>query len=163
MAVTKLEAESNPLKRQTLRNNEYYGTQPMFDKLYLMSKKHKHSFTNLLQYITDERNIRLAYRNIKRNRGSAISGIDRRAIKRWEQDNTENYINYVRDRLRNYQPQPVRRVEIPKANGKLRPLVIPTIGDRLIQQCIKQVLTSICEAKFHLNRNTKHAMGDILL
>ncbi|MCY7688881.1 group II intron reverse transcriptase/maturase [Bacillus altitudinis] len=166
MAVTKLEAESNPLKRQTLRNNEYYDTQSMFDKLYRMSKKDKHSFTNLLQYITDERNIRLAYRNIKRNRGSATSGVDRRTIKRWEQDNTENYIKYVRDRLRNYQPQPVRRVEIPKANGKLRPLGIPTIGDRLIQQCIKQVLTPICEAKFHPrsfgfrpNRNPKHAMG----
>jgi group II intron reverse transcriptase/maturase len=118
--------------------------------------------------VTDIRNIKLAYRNIKRNAGSKTAGVDKKTIEKWEKSGTTAYINYVRHRLNNYQPQKIRRVEIPKDNGKTRPLGIPTIGDRLIQQCIKQVLEPICEAKFHRssygfrpNRSAHHAIAEM--
>jgi len=155
------------LKKQTLRNNEYYDLQPELDNLFQQSKENA-KFNNLLPLITDSRNIKLAYRNIKRNAGSATAGVDKKTIVNWSKSQTAGYVQYVRDRLNNYQPQNVRRVEIPKDNGGVRPLGIPTIGDRLIQQCIKQILEPICEAKFHRssygfrpNRNQHHAIAEM--
>lgn len=154
-------------KRQKLRNNEYYDIQDDFDFLYRQAKRNM-AFTDLISLIVDERNIKLAYRNIKKNKGSMTRGTDRLTIKKWENSNPDTYINYVKSRIMNYFPQKVRRVYIPKTDGKLRPLGIPTIGDRLIQQCIKQVLEPICEAKFHNhsygfrpNRSTKHAIAKV--
>ena len=74
--------------------------------------------------------------------------------------------SYVRKRLQNFHPHAIRRVEIPKPDGRLRPLGIPTIEDRIIQQCIKQVLEPICEARFYKhsygfrpNRSAHHAIA----
>lgn len=135
-------------KKQKLRNAEYYNLQETFDKLFSDSKNGKR-FTNLMPVILSEQNIRLAYRNLKRNSGSMTAGTDKKTIKNLETRTEFDLVQYVRKRLKWYVPQPVRRVEIPKDNGKIRPLGIPTITDRLIQQCILQVLEPICEAKFH--------------
>ena len=62
-------------KRKKLRHAEYYDMQTVLDKLYADSKGNK-IFTNLMEIISDESNIRLAYRNIKRNGGSNTSGVD---------------------------------------------------------------------------------------
>ena len=152
-------------KKQLLRNCEYYSIQNVFDELYKNSHNNK-VFINLMQYITSKKNILLAYRNIKNNKGSTTVGIDKLDISHLnEMDNIE-FVNYFKDKLANYNPKGVKRVEIPKSNGNKRPLGIPCIDDRVIQQCIKQVLEPICEAKFHkhsygfrANRSTEHAIA----
>lgn len=158
--------EMLPMKRvKKLRHNEYYDMQEIFDKLYADSKQGK-KFENLMELIKSPENIKLAYRNIKRNSGSNTSGTDERTIKDIESTPADKYVAMVQRKLNYYQPKPVRRVEIPKPNGKLRPLGIPTIIDRLVQQCILQVLEPICEAKFHErnngfrpNRSTENAIA----
>lgn len=157
--------ESLNLKKQALRNNEYYLIQETFDNLYSKSKDGK-KFTKLMELIMEENNILLAYRNIKRNGGSKTPGTDNKTIEYIENMNKDKYVKFIQNKLMNYTPKSVRRVEIPKDNGKTRPLGIPCIDDRIVQQCIKQVLEPICEAKFHCesygfrpNRSTKHAIA----
>lgn len=118
------------------------------DDLYKRSLNNQ-NFIKLMDIIQCDENIMLAYRNIKRNGGSQTPGTDGKTIENLEKLSPEQLTQYVRNRLKWYKPQPVRRVEIPKGNGKTRPLGIPTIEDRLIQQCFLQVLEPICEAKFH--------------
>lgn len=137
-------------KKQKLRNAEYYDLQETFDALYSDSKDGK-VFTKLLPIICADKNILLAYRNLKKNSGSRTAGTDGKTIKHLKTWEESELVAYVKRRLEWYIPQPVRRVEIPKENGKARPLGIPTIMDRLIQQCFLQVLEPICEGKFHDN------------
>lgn len=139
-------------KQKKLRHSEYYDMQPTFDKLYADSKNGK-TFTKLMDIISSGENIRLAYRNIKRNGGSATAGTDKRTIADIEKLPVNQYVSIVQRKLMLYKPKPVKRVEIPKPNGKMRPLGIPTIIDRLVQQCILQVMEPICEAKFYERSN----------
>ena len=159
---------ANTLKRQTLRNNAYYDTQEMFDRLYAQSQNNE-NFKKLYELIIDERNIRLAYRNIKRNQGSFTAGSDDKPISNTAERRENELIDRIRERLKDYKPDKIRRVEIPKPDGSTRPLGITTIADRLIQQCIKQVLEPIVEAKFHRhsygfrpNRSVSHAMARVM-
>lgn len=111
----------------------------------------------------------MAYRNIKINHGSRTPGVDGKTIdtlKRWKD---QNLIRTIRKSFEWYSPKQVRRVEIQKDNGKTRPLGIPTIKDRLIQQCVLQVLEPVCEAKFHErsngfrpNRSAEHAIAQAM-
>lgn len=143
---------AKPTKRSALRNAEYYDFQDVLDKLYADSENGC-QFQQLTELICNPQNIMLAYRNIKKNSGSKTAGTDKKTIVHLQQWASPQLIAYVQKRLSNYHPQPVRRVEIPKGNGKTRPLGIPTIMDRLIQQCILQILEPICEAKFFKRSN----------
>ena len=152
-------------KKQRLRNNEYYSMQIIQDDLYKRAKK-GYKFTNLLDYISSRNNILLAYRNIKRNIGSTTSGTDGKNVKDYEVMEQEEFLEYFQNKFKNYIPKSVRRVMIPKQGGKLRPLGIPCFDDRIVQQCIKQILEPICEAKFYKdsygfrpNRSTHHAIA----
>ena len=143
---------TNVKKKQKLRNNEYYNSQETFDSLYAKSKRN-YIFTSLMDLITSQENIQLAYRNLKKNDGSYTAGVDGKNIEYLQKWEMNKLISHIQKKFNNYSPQPVRRVEIPKPNGKTRPLGIPTIMDRMIQQCILQVLEPICEAKFHKKSN----------
>ena len=148
-----------------IRNAEYYDMVETFDKLYADSLKGK-VFTNLYELIVSENNIKLAYRNMRKNDGGKTPGVDGMTIRDLNEMTEENFIRIVLNKFRNYHPKRVKRVEIPKANGKMRPLGIPTIWDRVVQQCILQVLEPICEAKFfersngfRPNRSVENAMA----
>ena len=122
-----------------------------------------------MDLILSRENILLAYRNIKANTGSNTPGTDRKTIQDIGCLSTEEIVDKVRKIVNGkngYHPKPVRRKEIPKPNGSTRPLGIPCIWDRLIQQCIKQVMEPICEAKFSSNsygfrpgRSVEHAIS----
>jgi group II intron reverse transcriptase/maturase len=164
---TTLKNEPKTLKKQKLRNNEYYDFQSVFDELHEKSVKGA-TFTKLMEIITCENNILLAYRNIKKNKGSTTEGTDGHTIEHYKDWSEERFVRYFQGKFANYQPKSVRRVEIPKEYqpGKTRPLGIPCMDDRIIQQCILQVLEPICEAKFHPhsygfrpNRAASHAIA----
>lgn len=154
------------LKNNKLRHNEYYDMQNIYDDLYQKSKN-SGKFRNLMQYITCENNIKLAYRNIKNNTGSNTYGTDFMNIKDIEKIDVEEFVQIIQRKFNNYQPKAVKRVEIPKeGSDKTRPLGIPTMYDRMVQQCILQVLEPICEAKFYEqsygfrpNRSVEHAIA----
>lgn len=135
------------MKNTRLRHAEYYGMTESFDELYAKSNNNQ-KFNNFMTINTSDNNILLAYRNIKRNNGSATAGVDGVTINDIEKFDTHAFIKMVKKRFTHYNPRKVRRVEIPKPNGKIRPLGIPSMWDRIVQRCILQVLEPICKAKF---------------
>lgn len=137
-----------------LRHAEYYDMQSTFDELYARSQAGE-IFENLMDVMLSRENILLAYRNIKSNTGSITPGTDKLKIsdigKLTADEVTARVRKIVKGAKNGYTPRSVRRKDIPKPNGNTRPLGIPCIWDRLVQQCIKQVMEPICEARFSNN------------
>jgi group II intron reverse transcriptase/maturase len=101
----------------------------------------------LLERILSRDNLNKAYKQVKRNKG--VHGIDGMEVEHLLQYRKENGDKLVKPVLEGrYRPNPVRRVEIPKDNGKMRLLGIPTAVDRMIQQAIAQMLSPIFEPQF---------------
>jgi group II intron reverse transcriptase/maturase len=101
----------------------------------------------MLEGILSSRNLNLAYKRVKKNKGAGgVDGMGVEDLLKYLKDNGEELRRTIMDGQ--YRPQPVRRVEIPKENGKTRKLGIPTAVDRVIQQAIAQVLTPIYEPQF---------------
>jgi RNA-directed DNA polymerase len=89
-----------------------------------------------------------AYQRVKANKGAA--GVDRQSISEFEEDLVNNlYKLWNRLSSGSYIPPPVRRVEIPKGEGKTRPLGIPTVADRIAQMVVKKRLERELEPIFH--------------
>ncbi len=157
-------------KVDSIRHNEYYDMQETFDELYAEAKNGE-IFDSLMSIILSSQNILLAYRNIKANHGSITPGTDKLSINDLKKLSSEEIVSNVRKFVtgkRGYNPRAVRRKDIPKPNGSVRPLGIPCMWDRLIQQCIKQVIEPICEAKFSEHsygfrpgRSTENAIAEL--
>lgn len=126
-------------------------------------------FTGLMEAISNEVTIITAIHNIKANSGSSTAGVDCNKMDKYLQMSKPEVIDLVRSAVRNYRPKPAKRIYIAKANGKQRPLGIPTVLDRIVQECIRIIIEPICEAKFYPHsygfrpyRAQKHAVRDIV-
>lgn len=101
----------------------------------------------LLNELLSDDNLKIAKQRIKKNKGA--SGIDGREVKELD-EYLSKHLDEIKEQIRNkkYSPKPVKRVEIPKPDGGVRNLGVPTVVDRFVQQAIAQVLTPIYEPKF---------------
>ncbi|MGM0847428.1 MAG: reverse transcriptase domain-containing protein, partial [Bacillota bacterium] len=151
----------------TLRYWDYYNMTETFTELYEKAQE-GNNFSFLYNVITSRENILLAYRTIKSNKGSITPGTDGKTISDIKELSEGELVLKVRTILKSYQPKKVRRKWIEKDNGKRRPLGIPCIMDRIIQQSFKQVLEPIAEAHFYKHsygfrplRSAHHAMARI--
>ena len=104
--------------------------------------------SSLMEQILSNENLNAAYLQVVRNKGAAgVDGMEYTELQTHLSENGENIKEQLR--TRKYKPQPVRRVEIPKSDGGVRKLGVPTVTDRFIQQAIAQRLTPIFEEQFH--------------
>lgn len=131
-------------------------------------KQKEEQQVELIDRILSKENMDAAMKAVEQNKGAA--GIDKMTVKALRQYFYEHG-NEIEQQIREkkYKPQPVRRVYIPKANGKMRPLGIPTVVDRVIQQATAQILSRGYERYFsehsygfRPNRDCHKAIGQVL-
>jgi len=105
-------------------------------------------YYSLIDKVYSLNNLFASFQAVKRNKG--VAGIDNQSIDAFEENLVEN-INQLHEELRSrsYRPSPVKRVETPKPDGSMRPLGIPTVRDRIVQQAILNVIQPIFESDFH--------------
>lgn len=146
-----IEALEGSLQKDTAEQERYVGA-------YDSSKITENNITNtdlsetdLLEKILDKHNLNAAYRKVKSNKGA--SGVDEMGVDEllpYLINHSDEIVKTIREGK--FKPNPVRRVEIPKEDGKsMRKLGIPTVVDRVIQQGIAQVLSPIFEKQFSDN------------
>ncbi len=128
---------------------------------------HERDGADLLEKVLDRDNLNRAYKRVKANKGApGVDGMTVDEALPWLKENGKELLERIKSGK--YKPSPVRRVEIPKDNGGVRKLGIPTVVDRIIQQAIAQVLTPIYEPRFsdgsygyRPNRSAKDAIRKI--
>ena len=121
-------------------------------KLYLAAKRHRNRrFHALYDRIFRSDILRQAWEEVRRNGGSA--GQDGVTLEDVEREGVEQFLGQIEQDLKagTYRPKPVLRVYIPKTDGRQRPLGIPTVRDRVVQQACKVVIEPIFEANFRDN------------
>ena len=138
-------------------------------KLYRAAKAQPHrTFGVLFDKICSLEVLWVAWEQVRRNRGAA--GVDGETIEAIETKGTQSFLLQLKEELQrqNYRPQPVRRVFIPKSDGRRRPLGIPGVKDRVAQAAVKIVIEPLFEASFREGsygfrpkRSAKQAIYDI--
>ena len=111
-------------------------------------RKQRMDTSSLMEQILSKDNLNAAYLQVVRNKGATgVDGMTVEELGAYLSENGENIKEQLR--TRRYKSQPVRRVEIPKPDGGVRNLGVPTVVDRFVQQAVAQVLTPIFEKQFH--------------
>ena len=144
------------------------------DELYktakeAMSRDERPSFTGLVEAMSAKATIVTAIHNIKANKGANTPGVDGVKIRNYLQSREDWVINDIQSAFRHYEPRFVRRKYIDKPGKKeKRPLGIPTIRDRIVQECMRIILEPIMEGQFYEHsygfrpmRDTKMALERI--
>lgn len=123
------------------------GNTATYSNLFESRNEKRLNMSEMLERILRDENIKTAYKSVYANKG--VGGVDGVTVQEREEYLRENW-NSIKEqiRTRTYKPQPVKRVEIPKPNGGVRKLGIPTVIDRVIEQAITQILTPIFEPIF---------------
>jgi RNA-directed DNA polymerase len=108
-----------------------------------------HKFFDLYHLLYDMNWLRLAHDYVKQNAGSVTAGCDGITMTDFDENLEDNLEELARAlKAGAFEPHPVRRVYIPKSNGKVRPLGIPSIRDRIVQEALRMILEPIYEADF---------------
>ena len=134
-----------------------------------MNEPLKHKLFSVYGQILNEKVLKDAWKKVRRNKGAG--GVDKVTIEEYDENLDENIKNLLTElKEKTYKPSPVRRVYIPKKNGKMRPLGIPTIKDRIVQQALVMRLEPFFEQNvfhkdscgFRPNRDAETALKKIL-
>ena len=124
-----------------MRNPEY-----VLNSLIKHSKDADYKYERLYRQLYNHEMYLRAYQNIYAKEGNMTKGVDGKTIDGMSLERIDKIINSLKDE--SYQPNPAKRVYIPKKNGKKRPLGIPSFEDKLLQEVIRMVLEAIYENSF---------------
>lgn len=139
----KAENREGCLQRDGVERKEYAGVRSISTR----ERKERGGANDLLESILERDNLNRAYKQVKRNHGApGIDGMTVDAALSWIKEHRDELVQSIREGR--YKPSPVRRKEIPKPDGGVRKLGIPTVIDRIIQQAITQKLQPIFEPLF---------------
>lgn len=129
------------------RNLKMNATSEILERIYKNSSEHKDGiYTRLYRYLLREDIYMQAYKNLYANSGAATKSVDEDTADGFSIEYVKSLINELKNQT--YKPKAVRRIGIPKPNGKIRPLGIPSFRDKLLQDAIRQILESIYEPIF---------------
>lgn len=159
-----LKKKKRPINREEAVNTQGTGEGLSTDVTQTKPQVYVQDNSDLMEKVVESRNLRRAFKRVKRNKGAP--GVDGMTTQELQKYLNEHWLEIKQALLDGtYKPSPVRRVEIPKPDGGVRLLGIPTVLDRFIQQAIQQVLTEIFDPQFseesygfRQNRSAKQAV-----